>query len=569
MNPMTATARPNTGRETGTDSYEDDPLVELARIVTGRPDRTGARRRSAFREDSGMTEADLARDLEAELLSDLQATFAAGRADERRGRSAQRDDYADYNNAAYDTVEPGLAEESGYYQAEAGADLPPLPGNASAEPDFSGFNLRGARGPAYNPDALSAEDYAVPQQAEPGEYAEYAYAEEEPLLDPAADETAEATAYSYADADDWDLDPHPHVAEVAGAVDRGYRDAPELRRDERTTKSARSYARHRDPRLDADPLGEARYRRRGGLRIFPLLGILVILGLGAAFIFVLRGGGPGVEADPVVIAADPSPTRVFPAADAAAPADNLVYNRLTPETPPPAENLLAPTEPVTDFPAAPDADDGITQILAPAEPTVAADEPRMVRTVTVLTDGTIVHNETAPAGGAAAPAVTAEAAPAATPVNPLVTNPPPAAPAAAAETPPPATDPVAVAAIQPLVAQPQPAPAPAPAPTPAAAAAPQPTAVANLPTATDPIAPGFYVQVTAQGSEAAAQAQLRDFRARAPSLLGSRPAIIQRAELPNGIFYRVQFGPLATRSDAEDLRQSLLVAGIDAFITSH
>jgi cell division protein FtsN len=216
---------------------------------------------------------------------------------------------------------------------------------------------------------------------------------------------------------------------------------------------------------------------------------------------------------------------------------------------------------------APQANDGITQILTPAEPGVAADPdlPRMVRTVTVLPDGTIVNNQMAPADGDAAAANPPQA-------NALLAEPPPAAPPADA-------DPIAVGAIDPPApaaepaAEPEPAPAavvPAPAdPAPAAVATPAALTVANLPTAGDPIAPGFYVQVTAQASEQAAQTQLLDFQARVPGLLGSRPAIIQRAELEQGIFYRVKFGPFDARADAIVLLESLREAGIDGFIADH
>ncbi len=571
---MTAMARPNpAGREAGEDSYEDDPLVELARIVSGRPGSAGARRRSdfdedsgpsGFREDSGMTEADLARDLEAELLNDLRSTFAADDDPEEVAYYDEPDDSRPLRPAgADDGMRRDLGGAESYDDADDGgwdeAD-PDIAGNERSlkdlpEPDFGSFTLRNDPGPAFNPSALSADDYP-----EAGSGAPIGYSDEEPLLDPEPEPVrVEAVRDAFADPMDWDLDPHPHVAEFAGGrSEPGYFDTAYsyAREDPPQRKASRAAARHRDPRLDADPMGEARYRRRRGRGLLPILGILVIVGLGAASVLILRGGSPNLE--PAVIAADPGPTRVFPEPVAAAEPDNLVFNRLNPEAPPPEENLRPPAEPLADL-GAPQANDGITQILTPAEPGAVADPdlPRMVRTVTVLTDGTIVNNQTALAGGDAAAA-----------------NPPPAdALVAEPAAPPPANiDPIAVAAVDPPAAAPEPAPGlvPPPADPAPAAAAPQPAlAVANLPTAADPIAPGFYVQVTAQASEQAARTQLLDFQARVPGLLANRPAIIQRAELEQGIFYRVKLGPFDARADAIVLLESLRAAGIDGFIAEH
>ena len=575
---MTAMVRPNSaGHEAGADSYEDDPLeddplVELARIVSSRPDSAAAEQRaSAFREDSGMTEADLARGLEAELLSDLRATFAAngesaeydsdaaeypGRPDEHQDLRPQSDqDYAPREHI----------DERGYGDSDAaGADLPPLPSAGTAEADFSSLNLRSDRGPAYDPSALSADDFDENLPTEPISGPD-SYPEEEPLLDPESygEEADRRPAEdTFADPAEWDLDPHPHIAEVAaGATEPAYLDNAEAYDREEIAPVRSPATRHRDPRLDADPLGEARYRRRGGIRLYPLLGVIMILGLGAAAILVLRGGGTALE--PVLVAADTSPTRVFPEPEPPAEADNVVFNRLNPDAPPPEENLLAPAEPAADLAATPEANDGITQILTPTDPAaagLAADPelPRMVRTVTVLPDGTIVDNETAPAVGEAP--VAANPAGAEPRVVAVIADPLPADP--------PATDPIAVAAIDPAAADPVLVAVEPAIITPLAPAQPNLT-VANLPNAGDPIAPGFYVQVTAQGSEQAAQAQVLEFRARAPSLLGGRSAIIQRAELEQGVFYRVKFGPLATRAEAVTLVESLRAAGMDGFIANH
>ena len=574
---MTAMARPSpAGREAGEDSDRDDPLVELARIVAGRANAAAG---GADRDSEDMTVENLARDLEAdleaELYADLQSTFS--------DEGARTDPYPEQGDSrAFDRPAParGSARQPAAEpldQPRAATDLPPLP-RARQTPDFSSFNLRNEKGPAYNPSALSAGDYeaAYPAQSRDQRRAD-AFDEEEPLLDQesAGEDTNEYEDYD--DQDDWDLDPHPHVAEAAaGAAEPAYLDQAEAyqRDDSPQVRAPRSPGRHRDPRLDRDPLGEARYRRGGSRRLYPLLGVILIIALGAVGVLVLRNGGG--TPDPVLVTADTSPTRVFPEPEPADP-DNLVFNRINPDTPAPEENLLPPVESPADLGAAPDANDGITQILTPADPgagidPAAADLPRMVRTVTVLPDGTIVGHETAPAEGEAAGAAPAEGA--ALP-DPVVANAPPA-PAAAVPEPAPA-DPIAavvnnpdaaaaappepVRLVEPPAAEAQPL-----ALTPAPAVADQ---VANLPRVGDPIAPGFYVQVSSQRSEQAAQTQLNALRGQAPSLLGDRPAIIQRIELPErGVFFRVQFGPFSG-ADAQSLLQSLSEVGIDAFVMNH
>ena len=84
-----------------------------------------------------------------------------------------------------------------------------------------------------------------------------------------------------------------------------------------------------------------------------------------------------------------------------------------------------------------------------------------------------------------------------------------------------------------------------------------------------PAAADYYVQVSTHGTEEAAQAKLRELLAQSPNLFGATPGVIQRADLPQGLFFLVQFGPMVGQANAEALRQSLLAAGIDAFVTRH
>lgn len=584
--PMTAMARPKPdGSETGP-TAEDDPLVELARIVSGRSAPEEPRRRPVFQEPVA-SEEDLARDLEAELLSDLQATFAAAGtapdeveepadeppfhapveedpapADEAEAFPFEREaplesfesDEADFGEDAYAQLTEDPFEERPP-QAEAAppehyADEPAPP-----RPDFQSMALRGNRGgPAFNPSALAtpqpppqaapAHDAAPPPQppAAAPEVSEDWYPENDPGL---AQPQADLGESPY-------LEPYDEGAGADGGTAKP------------ATVPQPARLRHRDPRLQRDPYGEVRLaaRRRSRRRFYTTLSVLTVAAVAVAAVLVL-GGGEATNEEPPLIAANADPVRVIPEPEAETPeAGAAVFDRVNPDEADPAgETLLEGAEPVADIDLAPESNDGITQILAQGNGTpgeAAALAPRMVRTVTVLPDGRIVDAESTPADGepaAETPAGEADAAVASPPEGEA-----PAAEDPAAETP------VAETPEEAPVADADPAPAPEP----------QPDDVANVPAASldapplgTPIAPGFYVQVSAQGSEDAARAQLAEFRGAAPSILGDQPAVIQRAELPQGTYFRVQFGPMASQAEADQLRQQLASVGIDSFVTTN
>ena len=77
------------------------------------------------------------------------------------------------------------------------------------------------------------------------------------------------------------------------------------------------------------------------------------------------------------------------------------------------------------------------------------------------------------------------------------------------------------------------------------------------------------MQVSSQTTEAAAQADIAAFRARAPSLLGSRNAVIPTATVNGVVRYRVQFGPAASQAEANSLCNSLKANGIDCFTANN
>ena len=241
-------------------------------------------------------------------------------------------------------------------------------------------------------------------------------------------------------------------------------------------------------------------------------------------------------------------------------------------------------------------------------PDVAADEqsdigPRMVRTVVVKPDGTIVSSEATGVdqSGNALPSPADEGVDVASteipapqrsemdtvleggdlPVNPdPLSNPiEPATPVVeeAEPIPEPPAEPAQITEFQPVAESPQaPEPAAAP-PTPAPPAAdPPPQRTAARQPANGPIdltpgtAPakggGVLVQVTAQRSEEAAASAYRSLQQRYPNILGSFQARVVRADLgEKGVYYRVRIGPFSD-ADATRLCGDLKSAGAECML---
>lgn len=116
---------------------------------------------------------------------------------------------------------------------------------------------------------------------------------------------------------------------------------------------------------------------------------------------------------------------------------------------------------------------------------------------------------------------------------------------------------------------------PAPSSTRQVAAAPVPTpSVAAVATAPEPAAPravdagtgGFVVQLSAQRSEADAQAAFRTLQAKYSVLSGRQPVIRRKDQGERGIFYAAQVGPFGVKSDADQLCESLKTAGGSCFV---
>jgi hypothetical protein len=156
-----------------------------------------------------------------------------------------------------------------------------------------------------------------------------------------------------------------------------------------------------------------------------------------------------------------------------------------------------------------------------ATPSGSAAEPKRVKTVTIRPEsGANDVPPAAPAGRAAAPTA------------------PAAAPAPAAATPAPAA--TAPARTQPPRQQ---------------------VAVATQPSG------GYVVQLSAQKSEADAQASFRTMQAKYPSVLSGRKSIIRRKEnASKGVYFGAQVGPFASREEAHQLCEQLKAAGGACFV---
>jgi cell division septation protein DedD len=220
--------------------------------------------------------------------------------------------------------------------------------------------------------------------------------------------------------------------------------------------------------------------------------------------------------------------------------------------------------------------------LQPAGPETGVFQPRRVQTVTIGPDGSVVSEQApVPAGLEGAGAETRELARL---IDPGAGEAPSAVvPEPAAEPEPVAADPVggtlragAERLNPPLREDAQetlfaPSPRPKPRPTarlasvqPGAAERPQIPASATNAAAARALE-GFAVQVASHRKQAEAVAAFADLQQRFPSLISGYQPLIQRADLgERGIFFRLRIGPVATKSDADRLCDSLKGAGLPA-----
>jgi hypothetical protein len=337
----------------------------------------------------------------------------------------------------------------------------------------------------------------------------------------------------------------------------------------------------RDPTFSDDPYEyqddgyedeseEPEPKRRGGLLTVVAVLALAVVGTGAAFAYRTYVGSSR-SGEPPIIKADNSPTKVMPApADSAKVPDRLAMGdgteKLVPreETPvdvnsrsisggprvvfpqlsqngnPPTPSSVSPNG----MPAG-----GAPGAAAPGNGTLANNEPRRIRTLSVRGD---------------------QPDPAAAPTS----APPPTRPAAgakmAARAAPPSPANANASANAPVPLSPQSAQDSVPAPSDqrARVAATTPTQTAPAASAASSGASGGYlVQISSQRSEADAQASFKALQGKFPAVLGSQTPVIRRAELGDkGVYYRAMVGPFGTSDEAAQFCNSLRGAGGQCFV---
>jgi hypothetical protein len=312
---------------------------------------------------------------------------------------------------------------------------------------------------------------------------------------------------------------------------------------------------------------------RGRLGILAVAAVLALAVVGTAGAYGYRAmfGSTG-SSPPPVIKADTTPAKIVPPKPEGQ-SNKLIYDRvgdrgnnekivsreeqpidIKDKVPPPA--MMADARP------------GVGAVAAPATPAFAAsDQPKKIHTIVIRPDqpqgmaDMAVAPQMPPQRQASVepPARAAPPAPKPAPSR-RVTGAPvhtaeaeqPAHPARTAAPPP--------ARNVPLSLSPNAAPA-APARHEPVRTAAAPTRLAP-PAATGGPAGGYAVQVSAQRSEAEAQAAFRSLQGKYPSQLSGRQVTIRRADLGSkGVYYRALVGPFGSSAEAGQLCQSLKSAG--------
>jgi hypothetical protein len=283
-------------------------------------------------------------------------------------------------------------------------------------------------------------------------------------------------------------------------------------------------------------------KRRSGMKTIAAVLALAVVGTGGAFAYRTFVGSTR-SGEPPVIKADPGPNKIVPATSSASndsgkQLDRLAagQERLVPreEQPVNVQDASKAGGPRVVFPPLNQNNNPpTTASVSPAnKPMVAnnpvnGDEPRRIRTLAVRGDQM---------DAAAVPA---------------------ARPAAARPTTQQAPAPAVNAANAPMSLSPQSVPAAAPT-TRSAALNTAPQDIASASSA----AGGYVVQISSQRSDADARASFKALQGKYPSVLGSRSAVIKKADLGDkGTYYRAMVGPFGSADEALQFRKNLEAAG--------
>ena len=426
------------------------------------------------------------------------------------------------------------------------AEAEPEPAPVPPRPDFS-----------KPPSFVTA---AAPRRAESRGYDQSSYNAPQ-LEQPQFDDRLQASQFDRSRYDQPQFDP-PHAADPYAAAQPslpleqpqfvparyddalyGQLDPSQVRPDANYPEAPYGY----DDGYADEPESRAVKPRRNNMLTVAAVLALAVVGTGGAFAYRTFSGSTR-SGEPPVIKADPTPTKVMAAPAAGDAASKPIQDRLGGGTG--IEALVSREEQPVDPSRAgqgarvvlpqlnpnpnPPSVGSVSTTTRPNLPAssngaIASEEPRKIKTFSIRPDQ---------ADQAAAPAGAKQAA-----------RTPPAAP-----QPRPATrsaeDANASAGNAPLSLNPGAAPA-------------ANQRVAALPPAEAPATSGGYVvQISSQRSEADAKASYRALQGKFPSVLGSRPPLIKRADLGSkGVYYRAMVGPFGTPDEAQQVCGNLKSAG--------
>jgi SPOR domain len=370
---------------------------------------------------------------------------------------------------------------------------------------------------------------------------------------PDRDDYAVAPRHALAEGDDYDLGDHresslaPRRQPAYGRQDEEYAD--EYREGEYEPDADSEYEEHEDP--DG---AESGTKRRSTAKVAIAVLALAVFGSAAAFgyrtVFKAAPAGPTP-----IIRADNSPTKVTPAGTGvnARPATGPLADRADEQL---ARREEEPVDVASTYRPGP-VDTGTAGFPPPAivpataGPVPSAD-PKRVRTVPIRVDQSAPSDRTVPPDRTAPSDRAARAAP------PPQSQPPLSAPASQ----PPVPAPTRQAAVSPPPSYSPPPPA-------VESRIGRVGPVATAPEATAPRAVeagAFVVQLSAQRSEAEAQAAFRTLQAKYAALSGRDPLIRRKDLGEKGIFFAAQVGPFGVKSDADQLCETLKAAGGTCFV---
>jgi hypothetical protein len=391
---------------------------------------------------------------------------------------------------------------------------------------------------------------------------------------PDRDDYAVAPRQALAEGDDYDLGDHregslaPRRQPAYGRQDEEYAD--EYSEDEYGQDADREYAGEEEPEG-----AESGTKRRSTTKVAIAVLGLAVFGSAAAFgyrtVFKAAPSGPTP-----VIRADNSPTKVTPMGTGvnARPANGPFADRS-------GEQLVRRDEDPVDVASTyrSGAVDAGTAGFPPPEIVPATvgpgpSDPKRVRTVPIRVDQGSPSDRTAPSDRASRAAPPPQSQPL---LSAPAYQPPVQAPTrqAAVSPPPQSQPPLSAPAYQPPVPARQAAVSPPPYTPPSTAPyTSQPVGEGRVSVATPPEAAasraveagGFVVQLSAQRSEAEAQAAFRTLQAKYAVLSGRDPLIRRKDLGEKGIFFAAQVGPFGAKGDADQLCETLKTAGGACFV---